>query len=133
MVIFGLIGVDRVVWAKEEGFGTTCGHSEPLVGADVVPWLAFPSPTMVTRVGTDPQPEQKLARLVRVWQLKEINGPDPDTHEVPMHSFACFFSVALSSTGCGIKSGFIQKYNAPVNFAPKGSACIKSQIMIVNL
>ena len=95
MVIFGLIGVDRVVWAKEEGFGTTCGHSEPLVGADVVPWLAFPSPTMVTRVGTDPQPEQKLARLVRVCQLKEINGSDPDTHEVPMHSFACFFFCCL--------------------------------------
>ena len=89
---------------------------------------------MVTRVGTDPQPEQKLARLARVCQLKEINGPDPDTHEVPVHSFACFFlSVALSSTGCGIKSGFIQKYKAPVNFAPKGSACNKSHIMIVNL
>ena len=72
MVIFGLIGVDRVVWAKEEGFGTACGQLEPLVGADVVPWL--PSPTMVTRVGTDPQTEQKLARLVRVCQLKEING-----------------------------------------------------------
>ena len=26
MVIFGLIGVDRVVGAEEEGFGTACGH-----------------------------------------------------------------------------------------------------------
>ena len=90
MVIFGLIGVDRVVWAKEEGFGAACGFTWSHLLEQML-FRGLPSPTMVTRVGTDPQPEQKLARLVRVCQLKEINGSDPDTHEVPMHSFACFF------------------------------------------